>query len=756
MSYLSFKIKIISLIFFIFLSSILFFNADSKVPEKKKYTLGVKYYSEKNYKKALKFFNQCHDKSDLLVYLKSKSHFYLKDYNKVITYDKYILKNKFLKEMKIIYTALAHYYLKDFKGSVKILQKISPEDMYIKFFKNKVLADSCFQLKQYKKAVQHYSIIIKKTSFISFYKIKDQYFNKNFEEELFINLFNSYHKLNDLSNIIMIFNKYFKFVKSNELKQNILIKIHKEVQTNSFTLDNKVKFYLARELYYCGKKDISEKYFQSLILIPEKNIIKLKSYFFLALIYQKEPLLFKKYLDGMVKIFNSSDSSLYYYAKAFYIIGKKDEAIKYLKNILIKVKDKNIIKNSLFDLIDYYKKGKEYESYVEKLYSNFKNDLNISRLYFNIGLKKINKGNISQAKDIFTKLINNKYFHIHSSYFLGKICYDKKDYYKAYSFFLDIIQNGNLNYYFIKTLSYFNSLDNKKIKKILLKEIQQYKKDNLKYNFLLFVITDKKKYKTKVRKLINSKNNIKNLVFGVDKLKIKKDENFINYLTFKKNGLHSEAYLLYKNLRKKYKRSLDFYFSMLKYSVEHNFLGNSLVFRKSILYKLNFFPYLICFNKKYLKYYYPFHYKETIVKIIKKRGYKIEKPLLFSLVRQESNFDKLAHSPANAMGLFQVIPSTARYLKKRMKYKTNDTFYNVKVNTSLGIYYFNSLMRKYKKNTIFALSAYNAGERRVYKWKKKIDFKKENPEVFIELIPFKETRNYIKRILSSCYFYSKL
>ena len=196
---------------------------------------------------------------------------------------------------------------------------------------------------------------------------------------------------------------------------------------------------------------------------------------------------------------------------------------------------------------------------------------------------------------------------------------------------------------------------------------------------------------------------------------------------------------------------------MLEYSVKNRWLGNSLIYRDYIIYRLKLSQYLLCFNKKYLKYYYPYHYQEAINKAIKKKKIKADRNIVFSLVREESRFDRLALSPSHAMGLFQIIPPTGKYIKKKLKYKTDDTIYNVYVNSLFGIYYFNSWLKENNiENMIYALCSYNAGYKRLAKWKESSKYKEDYPEIFIELIPYNETRNYVKKVLTSYYLYSQM
>jgi len=136
-------------------------------------------------------------------------------------------------------------------------------------------------------------------------------------------------------------------------------------------------------------------------------------------------------------------------------------------------------------------------------------------------------------------------------------------------------------------------------------------------------------------------------------------------------------------------------------------------------------------------------------------GRKIpENAFILSIIRQESEFDASANSSAGAKGLMQLMTYTAKTVSKQAKLPysksklTKDPEYNVK----LGSYYIAGLILEYEGSYPFAIAAYNAGPKRVRYWKKinknpqsgKIDYVD-----WIELIKFKETRNYVQRVLEN-------
>ena len=135
-----------------------------------------------------------------------------------------------------------------------------------------------------------------------------------------------------------------------------------------------------------------------------------------------------------------------------------------------------------------------------------------------------------------------------------------------------------------------------------------------------------------------------------------------------------------------------------------------------------------------------------------------KRELILAVIRQESEFDQRANSYVGARGLMQLMTYTAKlvakqaklpYSKSRLK---SDPDYNIK----LGSYYLAGLLEEYEGSYPFALSGYNAGPKRVRYWKKingdpqkgKIDYVN-----WIELIKFKETRNYVQRVLENINVY---
>ena len=136
-------------------------------------------------------------------------------------------------------------------------------------------------------------------------------------------------------------------------------------------------------------------------------------------------------------------------------------------------------------------------------------------------------------------------------------------------------------------------------------------------------------------------------------------------------------------------------------------------------------------------------------------GRKIpETAFILSIIRQESEFDMSANSHAGAQGLMQLMPYTAKLVSKQAKLPysksrlTRDPEYNI----NLGSHYIAGLILQYDGAYPFATAAYNAGPKRVKYWKK-INKDPQKNEIdfvdWVELIKFKETRNYVQRVMEN-------
>ena len=130
--------------------------------------------------------------------------------------------------------------------------------------------------------------------------------------------------------------------------------------------------------------------------------------------------------------------------------------------------------------------------------------------------------------------------------------------------------------------------------------------------------------------------------------------------------------------------------------------------------------------------------------------------LVASLIRQESEFNPVAVSRANAVGLMQLLPKTGKLVAKESKLKRYNPsqLYTPAVNMQLGTRYFRGMVDKFGGSFEYALAAYNAGSDRVNEWLAQGKYR--DPQEFVESIPFTETREYVQAILRNASVYKQL
>ncbi len=220
---------------------------------------------------------------------------------------------------------------------------------------------------------------------------------------------------------------------------------------------------------------------------------------------------------------------------------------------------------------------------------------------------------------------------------------------------------------------------------------------------------------------------------------------------FYKNDLVKIVYLLNELDKDKYTKHI------LRYLANDNINSGSEILSAKLATDISRFDFAIQVSK-IASYQKRFHnkYNYPIIstpKII--NGRKIpESAFILSIIRQESEFDTSANSSAGAKGLMQLMTYTAKVVAKQAKMTysksrlTSDPEYNI----NLGSHYIAGLILEYDGSYPFAIAAYNAGPKRVKYWKK-INKNPQKNQInyvdWIELIKFKETRNYVQRVLEN-------
>lgn len=136
-------------------------------------------------------------------------------------------------------------------------------------------------------------------------------------------------------------------------------------------------------------------------------------------------------------------------------------------------------------------------------------------------------------------------------------------------------------------------------------------------------------------------------------------------------------------------------------------------------------------------------YESLVLKYSKE--YKVDENLIFALLKTESNFNKTAISKKGAIGIAQMLPSTADYIADIIGYSKGYNLFNEDTAINFATYYLAYLSSKFDSE-LQVVCAYNAGEGRVEEWLTRQNLTPKN-------IPFKETKNYYKKIKRRKFLY---
>jgi TolA-binding protein len=155
-----------------------------------------------------------------------------------------------------------------------------------------------------------------------------------------------------------------------------------------------------------------------------------------------------------------------------------------------------------------------------------------------------------------------------------------------------------------------------------------------------------------------------------------------------------------------------------------------------------------------LKESYPLYYDNIV------EGYgtirNLDNNLVLALILAESGFNRRAHSWANAYGLMQIVPRTARAIADELNFVCTlpTDLFDPEININFGTHYLKTLLRQFENKPEYALAAYNAGPHRVQRWK---SFKfSDEIDFFVENIEYSQTRTYVRRVMRNYWIYSLL
>ena len=150
---------------------------------------------------------------------------------------------------------------------------------------------------------------------------------------------------------------------------------------------------------------------------------------------------------------------------------------------------------------------------------------------------------------------------------------------------------------------------------------------------------------------------------------------------------------------------------------------------------------------------FPLQHREIVADQARRNA--LDDAWVYAVIRQESAFMRDARSRVGALGLMQLMPATARNVARRqlaMKPPARARLLDPDLNIQLGSAYLKQLKDKLADNPVLATAAYNAGPHRVDRWLPERDL---DADIWVELIPFRETRKYLQRVMSYTVIYDK-
>jgi soluble lytic murein transglycosylase len=159
-------------------------------------------------------------------------------------------------------------------------------------------------------------------------------------------------------------------------------------------------------------------------------------------------------------------------------------------------------------------------------------------------------------------------------------------------------------------------------------------------------------------------------------------------------------------------------------------------------------------SREVLQLVYPFPYREDVMRHARANG--LDPYLVAGLIRQESMFNTRARSPVGALGLMQVMPATGTAVARGLGISgfQPSRLTDPTINLRIGTKYLADQIRSHNGRMVDAIAAYNAGPHRVTGWKRFPEYR--DPEIFIERIPYEETRNYVKIVQANAHIYREL
>jgi soluble lytic murein transglycosylase len=474
--------------------------------------------------------------------------------------------------------------------------------------------------------------------------------------------------------------------------------------------------------------------------LHSKTLFKLGMCYFNLRDYQKSTEL----LISCYKKFPSesyADDSLYFLGRAFTSLGQEDNSISYYQKVLAKYPQGNYADDSLYRIGRIYFLRGDPESAAasyEKIVNNYPGGDKISDAYWELGWIQFKGGDYNSAKNTFQGM--NVKFKGSSvgeeAIFWEARCLQKlgeND--AAANIYREIIDSKTYTYYTFASQRSLKSMgveydipkidntvypDNPKIATLLPEIYQDIENINVSGSGSSqdgkFTHIDKAK---ELLSLEFYSSAAKEIEAGSGEL----EQDYLRILEISTLYFKAKDYLNSQKLIAKY-------FSKLKSNLNNPY--------KDYVY------YLL----------YPYGFKEYIDKY--SAEFNVDPLFVLAVIREESRFQPDAGSYAGALGLMQIIPKTGKGIASQLGISkfSNQMLLDPEMSIRMGSYYLSRQLESFNQNKYYACGAYNGGPGSMSKWIS--SWGDKDIDEFIEYVSYDETRNYIKKVMGSYFFYQML
>ncbi len=415
---------------------------------------------------------------------------------------------------------------------------------------------------------------------------------------------------------------------------------------------------------------------------------------------------------------NLASEARYLLARIYLNKGNTRAFKREMKILASSEKRTEIRAKSLITLAEYFDtRGKWSQAlpYYQKYIALYPSGEKIRKVLWRTGLIYYLNKRYRNAFSVFSKIINEKGnpYHKPATFWAGK-CQEKlKNKKRALELYSIIMANAKLEYYGIKAKERFMKLSQRQRKNLMPKQRPLASPEIPPFLAQDFAAAQEL------------------IILDLKDIALK----YLQFICLKKSKHHIEPFL----------KASEIALELDDPEYAADFIRKGLSHSSSTLEEI---------PPSFLKLLYPLIETLNICQMAER--FSLDCLLVHAIILQESNFNSRAVSRSGAMGLMQIMPDTGEDISKKIQKQdhSDSKLFDPDYNMLLGCSHFSHLMKKSNNSLEFSLAAYNAGEASAKKWKRWLHG--HDSEEYIDNIPYFETRNYIKKIISHYEIYSKL